>query len=53
MKGDDEVTECCAITIPWGGKEVLKLIKLILVYRPPEPLAARQTGATPRGCGGC
>ena len=50
LTGADQVTECCGITVPWGkgGGEV---IKLLLVYRPPEvPGSPGDQGNTGRLC---
>ena len=50
LEGEDEVTECCAITIPWGGGGT-EVVKLILVYRPPEtPGSQADKGNTERLC---
>ena len=50
LEGGDQVTECCGVTLPWGrgGGEV---IKLLLVYRPPEvPGSPADRGNTARLC---
>jgi hypothetical protein len=48
LEGADQVTECCGITIPWGrgGGEVMKMV---LVYRPPEIPEGPGSGETRRG----
>ena len=48
LEGGDLVTECCGVSIPWGRGEV---IKLVLVYRPPEtPGSPADGGNTGRLC---
>ena len=50
LEGEDQVTECCGITIPWGrggGEE----LKIVLVYRPPAiPGSPGDGGNTERLC---
>ena len=43
LEGEDLVTECCGISLPWGrggGED----IKLVLVYRPPETPGSQGDG---------
>ena len=50
LVGSEQFTKCCGITVPWGrgGGEV---IKLLLVYRPPEvPGSPADQGNTARMC---
>ena len=50
LEGGDRVTECCGISIPWGGGGT-ESIKLLLVYRPPEtPGSPADGGNTERLC---
>ena len=50
LEGGDAVTECCGVTIPWG-RGIGEVIKLVLVYRPPEvPDSPADGGNTGRLC---
>ena len=50
LEGADMVTECCGISIPWGERKG-EVIKMILVYRPPEaPRSQADGGNTERLC---
>ena len=50
LEGGDTVTECCGVTIPWGRGRG-EVIKLVLVYRPPEiPDSPADGGNTGRLC---
>ena len=50
LEGEDQVTECCGVSIPWGRGRG-EVIRLVNVYRPPEmPGSQANGGNTERLC---